>query len=419
MTTDENQNLPPIQSLLIKPAGPDCNLACEYCFYRSKSALYPDTPRPRMSEQVLESMIRQYLSLSGPQAAFGWQGGEPLLMGLDFFRKAVEFQKKYGKPGQRLANGMQTNGVLLDDEWARFLRDYRFLVGLSLDGPPEMHDVYRQTANGRGSHARVMDALKSLKRYNVEFNALVVLNPVNVKQPERLYDYFLENQIYHLQFIPLAELDKTGKVASFSITAEQYGDFLCAVFDRWLVDGKPTAYIRLFDEMLIRYVRGEFPSCTLRDSCDSYVVIEHNGDVYACDFFVEKGWHLGNLLETPLEEIVQSKKRQGFAARKRNVSALCRQCPWLSFCYGGCPKYRLIAGGSITSVNYFCQAYRRFFEHSKATYERMRERFLGPVLEHELADNVPPPRSQAPVGRNDPCPCGSGKKYKQCCGHRR
>jgi len=421
MGIEENRSAPPpIQSLLVKPAGADCNLACEYCFYREKASLYPDTRQHRMSEEVLESMIRQYLELSGPQAAFGWQGGEPLLMGLDFFRKAVELQKKYGKPGQRIANGMQTNGMLLDAEWARFLREYHFLVGLSLDGPADMHNTYRHTANGRPSHERVMNAVRQMRRYGVKFNALVVLNPVNVKQPERLYDYFLSNGIYYLQFIPLAEMDAEGHVAPFSITAEQYGDFLCAIFDRWLVDGRPTAYVRLFDEMLIRYVRGEFPSCTLRDACNSYVVIEHNGDVYACDFFVEPSWHLGNLLETPLAEIVRSEKFQGFAARKRNLPDLCEQCPWLTFCFGGCPKYRLIADGRINAVNYFCQAYRRFFEHSRETYERLALRFQPPAPESSASDMASGEQGPQPtVGRNDPCPCGSGKKYKHCCGRKR
>ena len=407
---------PLVQSLLVKPAGADCNLACGYCFYRPKGALYPEEQHPRMSDEVLESMIRQYLEISGPQAAFGWQGGEPTLMGLDFFRRAVDLQKQYGAPGQRIANGLQTNGYLLDSDWARFLREYHVLVGLSVDGPSEMHDTYRCTVNGKPSHERAMDAAKVMRLYNVEFNTLVVLNPENVRRPDRVYDYFLSNGIRHLQFIPMAEEDESGKIAGFSITGEQYGDFLCAVFDRWLIDGRPTAYVRLFDEMLIRYVRGEFPSCTLRDTCDSYVVIEHNGDVYACDFFVTPGWRLGNLMETPLAEIAVSEKRKAFAARKRRVSDVCEACPWLTYCYGGCPKYRQMGGGSITSLNIFCEGSKRFFEHSKSTYERLAERYRVP---DPGAPPSPPDAPQAPVGRNDPCPCGSGKKYKQCCGRKK
>ncbi len=413
-----SENALPIQSLLIKPSGADCNLACDYCFYRSKAGLYPDTPHPRMSDEVLESMIRQYLEISGPQAAFGWQGGEPTLMGVDFYRRAVALQQKYGQPGQRISNGLQTNGIALDLEWAQFLREYRFLVGLSLDGPADLHDIHRRTANDRPSHEMVANAAKLLKLYNVEFNALVVLTPENVKHPERVYDYFLSNGIYHMQFIPLAEEDEPGHLAPFSITGEQYGDFLCAVFDRWLVNGQPTAYVRLFDEMLIRYVQGEFPSCMLRDSCDSYVVVEHNGDVYACDFFVEPRWYLGNLLETPLAEIAQSEKRRAFAARKSTLGPTCLQCPWLTFCYGGCPKYRLMGGGSIKSPSMFCQGYRRFFEHSKGTYEKLAARFRRPAPAQDAAMPAAPPTPVGPVGRNDPCPCGSGKKYKYCCGRK-
>ncbi len=408
MTSASSQaGWPLIGSLLIKPAGADCNLACAYCFYRDKVKLYPQTLRHRMSLETLESMIRQYLAISGPQASFGWQGGEPLLMGLDFFRQAVELQKKYGQPGQRIANGLQTNGLLLDDEWARFLRDYRFLVGLSLDGSAELHDAYRQSLQGHPSHERVLAAARAMTRYNVEFNALVVLSPLNVRYPAQLYDYFLGQGLRYLQFIPCAELDEAGNIASFSITAEQYGDFLCALFERWLANGQPTAYIRLFDEMLIRYVRGEFPSCTFRQACDSYVVVEYNGDVYGCDFFVEPEWYLGNLQETSLAEIVQSEKYRAFAARKGQLSAACHQCPWLSFCYGGCPKYRFIGGGH----DYFCRAHRRFFAYSKAAYEQLARRFQEP------ASTVVTRLMRAPQ-RNDPCPCGSSRKYKHCCGAR-
>lgn len=408
MTIDKAR--PPIESLLIKPAGADCNLACGYCFYRPKAALYPEEQRPRMSAEVLESLMQQYLAIAGEQAAFGWQGGEPLLMGLEFFQQAVALQQKYGRPGQRIANGLQTNGILLNDEWARFLRDYRFLVGLSLDGPPELHDAYRQALGGQGSHERVMEAARAMRRYSVEFNALVVLTPQNVKYPARLYDYFLSHDLRYLQFIPLAELDESGKLASFSISAEAYGDFLCAVFDRWLVNGQPTAYVRLFDEMLIRYVNGEFPSCTFRQACDSYVVIEHNGDVYSCDFAVEPAWYLGNLMQTPLLEIVQGARFQEFAARKGQLSEECRACPWLTMCYGGCPKYRLIGGGQADARDYFCRAHRRFFAHSKSTYEQLARRF-SPVA-------APPAAPAHPPERNDPCPCSSGRKYKQCCGAR-
>ena len=391
----------PLTSVLVKPAGADCNLNCSYCFYKDKGALYPDTRRHRMSEEVLDSLVRQVMALSGQQASFSWQGGEPTLMGLPFFEKVVSLQQRYGR-GQTVANSLQTNATLLNDDWARFLWQYRFLVGVSLDGPQEMHDAQRLDHTGQGSFERVMRGVNVLRQHDVAFNILVVLTRQNIGDPTSLYRFFLEQDLRHLQFIPCAERDPaTHDLAPFSISADEYGAFLCRAFELWLKDGQPTAYVRFFDELLIAYVNGQHPSCIHREQCGDFVVVEHNGDVYACDFFVEPAWRLGNLLETPLLELLQSERFTAFRQRKRELAAECRRCQYLHLCYGGCPKYRLLDSGDIASPSYFCAAYRRFFAFSAATMRALSWRVAQPGRR---------------VGRNDPCPCGSGRKYKHCCG---
>jgi len=360
-----------------------------------------------MGPEVQEAMIRQLMTQGLPHVSFGWQGGEPTLMGLDFFRRAVEWQQQYGYSGQTVANGLQTNGLLLNDEWAEFLRRYKFLVGVSLDGPPDLHDFYRRNAAGKGSFGRVMENIERLKAHRVEFNLLVVLNDRNVTQPERLWDFFLEHDLRYLQFIPCVERDpRTGKLASFSITGKQYGQFLRRTFDRWYGEGEPTLYERFFNDLLAVYCGEEHPSCLHRPECGDYVVVEHNGDVYACDFFVEPEWYLGNLLETPLPALTQTERAQSFRQRKRNLAPECRRCGWLPLCYGGCPKYRQFAGG-VHRPNYLCEGYKRFYAYA-------HERLLA--LAHKYGRRPRVPLPPAELRRNDPCPCGSGRKFKKCCG---
>ncbi|MBC8450005.1 MAG: anaerobic sulfatase maturase [Chloroflexi bacterium] len=396
-----NTSEAPLASVLVKPAGADCNLNCSYCFYKDKGALYPEIRRHRMPDEVLDSLIRQVMALSVQHASFSWQGGEPTLMGLQFFERVVSLQQRYGR-GQTVTNGLQTNATLLNDEWGRFLRRYRFLVGVSLDGPGEMHDAHRVDRSGQGSFQRVMRGVSVLHQHNVAFNILVALTKQNICDPADLFHFFLAQDLRHLQFIPCVERDPvTHNLASFSISADEYGEFLCRTFDLWLKDGQPTAYIRFFDELLIAYVSGRHPSCIHRERCGDYVVVEHNGDVYACDFFVEPVWRLGNLLETPLIALLQGKRFNAFRRRKQELAAECRRCEYLHLCHGGCPKYRLLANGNIASPNHFCAAYRRFFAHS------------APAMRALAWQVIQPDRR---VGRNDPCPCGSGRKYKHCCG---
>lgn len=364
-----------INSVLVKPASADCNLACEYCFYSPKAALYPDTKIHRMSDKVLSKFIKDYMELSGVNVSFGWQGGEPLLMGLDFFKKAIEYQKQYGRPGQTVGNGFQTNATLIDDNWARFFHRYNFLLGVSLDGPLDFHDFYRKDKAGNPSYERVMNSIRILKRYRVDFNILCLLNNHNVKHPVKLYEFFTGNGFEFMQFIPCVEIDKnTGKVADFSIRPDEYGEFLCRLFDVWYNRGKPETSIRFFDDVLTTYMDMEAPSCHLQKECGSYVVIEHNGDVYACDFFVEPEWFLGNLMEKPLKEIVSSEKFIVFRERKSKLKDRCNSCKWLSICHGGCPKYRIVKHNDASMPTYFCESFRKFFAHTEDRFRKLARR---------------------------------------------
>lgn len=365
-----------ISSVLVKPASADCNLACEYCFYSSKFALYPDAKVHRMTDKVLSEFIKDYMELSGKHVSFGWQGGEPSLMGLDFFNKVVAYQKQYGKPGQTVGNGFQTNVTLIDEDWARFFHRYNFLLGVSLDGPAEFHDFYRKDKAGNPTFERVMNSIRILKHYHVDFNILCLLNDHNVKHPVKLYEFFTEEiGAEFIQFIPCVEIDEsTERIANFSISPSEYGEFLCRVFDAWYNGGKPKISIRLFDDVLATYMDREAPSCHLQKECGSYVVVEHNGDVYACDFFVEPEWLLGNLMEKPLKEIVLSEKFIAFRERKSKLTEICNSCKWLSICHGGCPKYRIIAHNDATMPTYFCPSLKKFFAHTEDKFRKLARR---------------------------------------------
>ena len=360
-----------IFSILVKPVSSDCNLACEYCFYSSKAEeLYPETRIHRMSPKVLRELIAQFMALSWDQASFCWQGGEPTLAGLDFYKEAVRYQSLFSIPGQLIQNSLQTNGTLIDEHWARFLSQHDFLVGVSLDGPPELHDYYRKDRSGNPSYEKVMKGIEWLRRFNVKFNVLVLLNQRNIKHPKELYRFFVDQGFQYLQFIPCVERDpETGMIASYSITPEQYGRFLCEVFDEWVAPGIPQVYVREFEELLISYVTGEAPSCIFSRECGKYVVVEFNGDVYACDFFVEPRWFLGNLMEQPLEEIIKSERFLEFKKRKSKLALNCKGCPWLRYCNAGCPKHWVQLG---LGHNYFCSAYKMFFEHSHQKFLELK-----------------------------------------------
>jgi len=366
-----------IASVLVKPVSADCNLDCEYCFYSSKSAVYPESKQHHMSDHVLRELVAQFMALCQERASFSWQGGEPTLAGLGFYRKVVEYQSLFRAQGQLVENSLQTNGTLIDENWAKFLVQHNFLVGVSLDGPPEFHNHYRKDRMDGPSYNRVFSGIECLKRYDVDFNILAVLNNRNTEHPKELYRFLLSQGFRYLQFIPCVEVDPVkSRVADYSITPEQYGRFLRAVFDEWTRDGVPQVYIREFDELLIRYVLGETPSCEFSPECGKYVVVEYNGDVYPCDFFVEKRWLLGNIKEQRLEDIITSKKLEEFKYRKINITRKCKDCSWVKYCYGGCPRHWIPSG---LEENYFCSSYRSFFEYS-------HERFIS--LKHLVKNRV-------------------------------
>ncbi|MEN6479661.1 MAG: anaerobic sulfatase maturase [Anaerolineales bacterium] len=408
------------RSLLIKPASGDCNLHCTYCFYHDR----PDDPyragvHRRMSPAVLDALVRQGMALDRQQASFGWQGGEPTLCGLAFFEQAVALQQQYGAAGQSVSNGLQTNGLLLDREWAAFLRRYNFLVGVSLDGPAAYHDAYRQYTTGGPTHERVMQSIRLLSDAHVEFNILAVVNRLTADHGAEVFDWLVGQGFTYLQFIPCVEQDPaTGALTEFSVLPEQYGDFLCTVFDRWYNHGAPQVSVRDFEAILAVYLGQQAPMCCYQESCGSYVVVEYNGDLYPCDFYVREDLRLGNLLETPLDEAFQSQALARFAAAKAEPRPECQVCAWQPLCHQGCPR---LVGLEDNPRHHLCRAYQRFYAHAHESFLTLAARLAVSSGRDPRSLRSPvtlPSGSGAVIGRNDPCPCGSGKKFKQCCGRR-
>lgn len=358
-------------TLLIKPAGPDCNIDCHYCFYACKSGLFGGGSH-RMSGEVQEKLVESYLKLRFDGSSFAWQGGEPTLMGLDFYKRLVELQQKYGADGQLVTNALQTNGILLDDEWCEFLQEYKFLVGISLDGPKEFHDYYRKDHAGKGTYDRVVAAIERCREHHVEFNILVLLNDRNVGHPEELFDFFVEKRIRFLQFVQCVERDPaTGEIADFSITPEQYGEFLCRVFDRWYEHSTETVSVRTFDSVVSYMLGMGHTECTLGPGCNDYIVIEHNGDAFCCDFYVNPESRLGNIMETPIEELAGSRVKRLSSRKKRDIDNKCLVCRHLDICRGGCPKDRLAGFGTHKAVSYFCEGYKMFFDHTLPRFRKL------------------------------------------------
>jgi len=359
-------------SLLIKPVSADCNMHCRYCFYRRPTDPYRFEERHIMADATLKAMISGYMKSAGRCASFGWQGGEPLLAGIDFFEKVVAYQQHYGLSAQRVGNNLQTNGLLLNERWARFFRRYNFFIGVSLDGPEEVHNRYRHPANGNDGFQRTLAGIRTLRDHQVEFSILAVINDVTAKKPAELYDFFIRNGLDRLQFIPCLEIrGETGKVQDYSVTVQDYRDFLCTLFDLWYNHGRPAASIRLFENILAVYLGRDPEICAFKDRCGSYLVVEYNGDVYPCDFFVEASWLLGNLRETSIGDLMKKRRRREFNDRKRLGAPGCNSCEWNFICHFGCPHYRLSAG-----ENYFCDAYRQFFQYTRRRFEILKENLL-------------------------------------------
>jgi len=416
--------------VMLKPRGAICNLDCSYCYFLAKEMMYPGS-RFRMADDLLENYTRQYIEAQRvPEVTFAWQGGEPTLMGLDFFKRAVELQQKYRKSGMHIHNAFQTNGVLLDDDWCRFFHQHNFLIGLSIDGPAPIHDTYRVDKGGHPTFDRVMAGLALLKKHRVEFNILTTVHAANAEHGLEVYRCLRDEiSTQFMQFIPIVERDnETGfqegdKVTERSLTAEQYGRFLISIFDEWVRRDVGRVFVQIFDVALAAWA-GERPGlCIFEETCGLALAMEHNGDLFACDHFVEPNYRLGNIQEIPLIEMVASAEQRQFGLDKRDkLPRYCRECEVRFVCNGGCPKDRLIlTPDGEAGLNYLCAGYRAFFNHIDRP---MR------IMSNELRSRRPPAniiqilaqeerelqQRFATIGRNDPCPCGSGRKFKACHG---
>jgi uncharacterized protein len=375
-----------------------------------------------MPDAVLEAYVRQVAeSCPGPEVPYAWQGGEPTLAGLDFFRRAVEIQKLCVPAGVRVTNAFQTNGILIDGEWAGFLSGNGFLVGLSLDGPPAIHDANRVDAGGKPTSGKVMRAFTTLRQRGAEVNTLTTVGRGNAGRPLDVYRFLRDAGVRHMQFIPLVErLGPDGGLAGppfpgesfppapFSVVPGEWGEFLCGVFDEWVSRDVGRVFVQLFEQMVA--VRcGIGPTlCHLSPECGRQFVIERNGDVYACDHYVYPEYRLGNILEVPLRAMLGSPVAHALGRGKaERLSAECRGCEWLPACNGGCPKHRWGEGGR----NRLCEGYRAFFRHAGPRLDAI----AALVRAGRPAEGIMG-RAARRVGRNDPCPCGSGRKYKACCG---
>src|SRR5690606_34957855 len=358
--------------LMTKPRGAICNLDCQYCYFLSKERLYPDSSF-RMSENMLEEYTRQYIEAQQvPEVTFAWQGGEPTLMGLEFFEMAVRYQQKHKKPGMRILNSFQTNGVLLDDAWCTFFKANDFLIGLSVDWPRHLHDAYRVDKGGQPTFERVMRGRACLEKHGVDYNVLGTVHAANGDHGLEIYKFFRDElKVNFIQFIPIVErANDTGfqegsAVTERSVTAEQYGRFLIEIFDEWVLHDVGRVFVQIFDVALAAWTGNRPGLCIFEETCGAALALEHNGDVYSCDHFVEPAHKLGNLQFIPLAELVGSAQQQRFGQAKRDtLPRYCRECEVRFVCNGGCPKDRFIeTPDGEPGLNYLCAGYRAFFNH--------------------------------------------------------
>jgi uncharacterized protein len=403
--------------VMAKPVGPVCNLECSYCYYLETAHFYTHPHRFRMSDALLETYVRQYIEASpGPTVLFVWHGGEPTLAGLDFYRHAVELQKRYLPQGWTCWNNLQTNGILLDDEWCSFLADAHFDVGLSIDGTRWLHDAYRKDPQGRGTYERVVAAVHRLQAHGIQPDLLCVVTSAIAKEPISVYRALRDFNTGWIQFI---RHTSNGQVTSDSVTGEAYGHFLCTVFDEWVRHDLGRLNVQFFAEMLLVWSGGTTNVCWMSPTCGRVLIVEHDGGVYACDHFVTPEHRIGDMETSLLSELVDAPIQRRFGDDKRDqLSAQCRSCSWLMVCNGGCPKDRFaLAEDGEPGLNYLCSGLRHFFAYAekplKKVIERMRQGLSSEAIMAELrAESLVRWRG---IGRNDPCPCGSGCKAKNCC----
>ncbi len=392
--TAQPPNLPRPFSAMTKPMGPRCNIDCSYCYYLEKEELYPEESKFRMSAAVLETYTRELISagLAAGQReiSFAWHGGEPTLVGLGFFERAVELQRQYAPPGTTIVNTLQTNGMLVDDTWAEFFARERFLIGLSVDGPKHLHDRFRRDRAGRPTYDAVMRGLDALRRHSVEFNVLTAIHHGNVSRGKDLYRFLRELGTNYIQFIPVVERKlATGslsgppeagqasdaQVADWSVSPRAYGKFLCDVFDIWYRQDVGRISVQFFENQLFLWSGLPASLCVFAETCGAGLAVEHNGDVYACDHYVYPEYLLGNLMETPLSSLAWSSRMETFGNDKRDkLTAQCQRCKFRFACHGGCPKHRILKSeDGEPGHNYFCVSYTMFFRHAS---ERLKELIL-------------------------------------------
>ena len=404
--------------VLAKPTGPICNLDCEYCFFLSKESLYPGD-RFRMSDDLLELYLRQLLEAHATETevTVAWQGGEPTLMGVEFFRRAVELAEELREPGQVLQHTIQTNGTLLTDEWCELLAAHGFLVGISIDGPPELHDRFRVDKRGEASSPKVLRGLQLLKKHGVDFNILCTVSAANQHAPLEVYRYFRDDlEARFIQFIPIVEREnETGfqegdEVTDRSVDPLAWGRFLIAVFDEWLPRDVGSVFVSQFDAALASWLGVPPALCVFAETCGNALALEHNGDLYSCDHFVEPDYLLGNIRTTHMIELVASPMQRAFGQAKRDdLPRYCQECDVRFACNGECPKNRFtMTPDGESGLNYLCPSYKEFFSHIDGAMRLM----AGLRRQGRFADEVKEIIAQ--TGRNEPCPCGSGRKAKQC-----
>lgn len=429
--------------IMTKPIGPICNLDCKYCFYLEKEKLFPKTHRWAMDPSVLESYVSQYIALQpSNEVQFAWQGGEPTLLGVDFFRKVVELQSKYAD-GKTIRNALQTNGTLLTEEWCRFLSEHKFLVGLSIDGPRKLHDHYRVDKGGAPTFDKVMRGLELLKKLQVDFNTLTVVNRFNSQYPLEIYRFLKEVGSGYMQFIPIVErraaipdknglvliqpkFEDTAQVTDWSVEPRKYGEFLARIFDEWVRRDVGRYFVQHFDVALESWMGLDPSLCIFHTTCGSAMAMEHNGDVYSCDHFVYPENLLGNVEERSLQEMVTSEKQQKFGTDKlTTLPKMCLDCSVRFACNGECPKHRFLrTPEGEAGLNYLCAGYKYFFHHVDPYMQFMAAELKGgrpPANVMRFAalrdsQDLETKKKQT-TGPNSLCLCGSGKKKKRCCSH--
>jgi uncharacterized protein len=413
---------------MVKPRGSICNLACQYCYYLKKEQLYPAADF-RMSDTLLEEYTRQYLAAQpSPEVTFAWQGGEPTLMGLDFYRKAVEFQAHYRQAGITIHNTFQTNGVMLDEAWCDFFHDNNFLIGLSIDGPRPLHDVYRQDKGGRPTFDLVLQALRLLQKKQVRFNTLTCVSAANAGQALKVYRFLCDEAgSEFIQFIPIVERDNENgfqagsRVTNRSVDGRQYADFLIAIFDEWVRNDVGRIFVQIFDAALSAWVGRPPGLCIFEETCGQTMAMEFNGDLYACDHYVEPGYYLGNITTKSLDRLARAPRQAQFGMdKRRGLPAYCQACEVRFICNGGCPKDRLLKtpdrrdGEGEPGLNYLCAGYRAFFNYAGPFMRRMAAALKKGQAPASIMPWVAsqPRLDEAPPG--SPCPCGSGKPVEDC-----